>query len=66
MVDLYMAAALAYCRHKFPYGGDAPEDHYRDGAAGVRQHLEYDARGTAQEPWLRTLVDAVVEAMRTP
>ncbi len=61
--DLYLTAARAWCRHKFPYGGGEPEKHYRLGTEGERQHIEYDASSTANESWLRVIVDVVVAAV---
>lgn len=47
----YLTAARAWCLAKFPY------DHADQAAR--EQHLAYDAASTADEPWLRALVDAV-------
>lgn len=58
--DIYLAAARAYCVTKFPYDGS-----YANGDAGRQRHIEYDAAGTAEDPWLRAVVDAVV-AWRRP
>lgn len=58
--DIYLAAARAYCVTKFDY--DAAS--YWNGDAGRERHIEYDAAGTAEDPWLRAVVDAVVAGIR--
>jgi hypothetical protein len=56
--DLYMLAARAYCLGKFPYG--YPPDQVED----RERHIAYDTRSTAEEGWLRAVVDAVLAAVR--
>lgn len=53
----YMAAARAYCLAKFNYG-----DGYVAGEAGRQRHIENDAAGVAEEPWVRAMVDAALDA----
>lgn len=65
--SLYLTAADAYCRAKFDYDPRV----YSNGALGASAHLARDARDTADEHWLRAVVNAVVDALvaeveRTP
>lgn len=52
--DPYMAAARAYCQDRFPYNGAYISPN------GAAEHLDYDARSTAEERWLRVVVDAAL------
>lgn len=47
--DLRLAAAKAWCVVKFPYDHPTQEQ--------VENHVIYDARSTAEEPWLIEAVD---------
>ena len=53
---IYLTAARAWCTARFPY------DHAT--AEAREQHIAHDAASTADEPWLRAVVDAARVAER--